>query len=457
MRPLSSYRDHAKAHLTLGLPLIGSQLAQVAVQTTDTLMIGWYDVRALAALVLGTSTYLILFIFISGFAWAVTPLVAAAAEHDDEVRIRRVTRMGLWVSLGTGALCLPVFIWSKPILVALGQDPEISQMAQTYLRIAGFGLLPGLMVMVLKGYLSALEKTRVQFWVTVGAALANVVVNYLLIFGSFGFPELGIQGAAIASLIVNLVSAIWLALYAIRVFPGHTLFQRLWRPDIEALREVFSMGWQIGLTTVAEVGLFNFSSYVMGWIGTIQLAAHGVALQIATIAFMVQLGLSNAATVRAGRAYGRRDGRALIDGAVAVWLLGFFFALISLVVFLTIPEFLMGLFVDPDDPLRGDILAIGTTLLAMAALFQFVDSAQVLGISILRGMQDTRRPMIAAAVSYWLVGAPTTYIFGIVLGWEGVGVWLGLVTGLACAAIYVQIRFWTLARGVPADENTANT
>ncbi len=448
MSRLVAYRTHARAHLALGLPLIGSQLAQVAVQTTDTLMIGWYDVRALAALVLGTSVYILLFLFISGFAWAVTPLVAAAAEHDDEVRIRRVTRMGLWVSLGAGVLCLPVFIWSKPMLVALGQDPEIAGMAQTYLRIAGFGILPGLAVMVLKGYLSALEKTRVQFRVTVGAALANVVLNYLLIFGSLGFPELGIRGAAIASLGVNLISAIWLALYAIRTFPDHDLFRRLWRPDGEALREVSGMGWQIGLTTVAEVGLFNFSSIVMGWIGTVQLAAHGIALQIATIAFMVQLGLSNAATVRAGRAFGRRDREALTDGAVSVWLLGFGFALVALVVFLAMPDLLMGLFVDPDDPLRGEILAIGATLLAMAALFQFVDSAQVLAISILRGMQDTRRPLIVAGVSYWLIGAPTTYVFGILLGWEGVGVWLGLVLGLACAAVFLQLRFWRLARGV---------
>ncbi|MZR14169.1 MATE family efflux transporter [Maritimibacter sp. DP07] len=450
MTRLAAYRTHARAHLALGLPLIGSQLAQVAVQTTDTLMMGWYDVRGLAALVLGTSLYLILFLLISGFAWAVVPLVAEAAEADDEVRIRRVTRMGLWVCLGVGMLAMPIFIWSGPLLVALGQDPEISGLAQTYLRIAGVGMLPALIVMVLKGYLSALEKTRVQFRVTLGAALANVVVNYLLIFGNWGFPELGIRGAAIASFSVNAISAIWLVIYAMRTFPEHDLFVRLWRPDWEALREVFAMGWQIGLTTVAEVGLFNFSSLVMGWIGTVQLAAHGVALQIVTVAFMVQLGLSNAATVRAGRAFGRRDGRALVDGAVAVWLLGFGFALISLVVFLAIPETLMGLFVDPADPLKDSIVSIGATLLVMAALFQFVDSAQVLGISILRGMQDTRRPLLYAAVSYWLVGAPTTYVFGILLGWEGIGVWLGLVLGLACAAGLLMVRFRRLSQAVPA-------
>lgn len=450
MSRLATYRSHARAHLALGLPLIGSQLAQVAVQTTDTLMIGWYDVGALAALVLGTSIYILAFIFISGFAFAVTPLVASAAEQGDDVRVRRVTRMGLWVSLGAGTISLPLFIWSAPVLVALGQESETAAMAQDYLRIAGFGILPGLVVMVLKSYLSALEKTRMQFWVTVGAAVANVGVNYLLIFGHFGFPELGIRGAAIASLTVNLISALWLALYALRIFPQHGLFHRLWRPDVEALREVAGMGWQIGLTTLAEVGLFNFSSIVMGWIGTLQLAAHGIALQIGVVAFMLQLGLANAATVRAGRAFGRGDGRALIDGAVAVWIVGFCMAGVSLFVFLTFPDVLIGLFVDPDDPLRGEIIRVGTVLLAMAALFQFVDSAQVLGISILRGMRDTRVPLIAAGVSYWLVGAPTTYVFGVLLGWEGRGVWLGLVLGLACAAVFLQLRFWRLVRPLRA-------
>lgn len=192
MATLATYRGHARSHLTLGLPLIGSQLAQVAVQTTDTLMVGWYDVRALAALVLATSLYLILMIFFSGFAWAVTPLVAAAAEQEDEQRIRRATRMGLWLVIGGGVLCLPIFWFSAPILRALGQETDLALMAQEYLRIAGFGLLPALVVMTLKGYLSALEHTRVQFWVTVGAAVVNAALNWVLIFGHFGLPELGI-------------------------------------------------------------------------------------------------------------------------------------------------------------------------------------------------------------------------------------------------------------------------
>ncbi|MBV7410302.1 MATE family efflux transporter [Maritimibacter sp. DP1N21-5] len=441
MSSFATYRGHVRAHLTLGLPLVGSQLAQVAVQTTDTLMVGWYDVRALAALVLATSLYLILMIFFSGFAWAVTPLVAAAAEAGDNQRIRRATRMGLWLVLAGGVLCLPIFWFSAPLLRVLGQEADIADMAQTYLRIAGFGLIPALVVMTLKGYLSALEHTRVQFWVTVGAAVANAGLNWLLIFGNLGAPEMGIRGAALASLAVNALSALALAAYSLRVFPAHRLFQRLWRPDPSAFREVAGMGWQIGLTTVAEVGLFNFSSIIMGWIGAVALAAHGIALQVTTVAFMVQLGLSNAATVRAGRSMGRRDFTALRDGALSVWGLGFAFALVAVAVFLLFPDALVGAFVDPDDPLRPRILVIGGSLLAMAALFQVADSAQVMGISILRGMQDTRVPMLMAAFAYWGVGAPAMWVFGVLLGGGGIGVWVGLVLGLTVSAILLAFRF----------------
>jgi MATE family multidrug resistance protein len=186
----------------------------------------------------------------------------------------------------------------------------------------------------------------------------------------------------------------------------------------------------------------------MGWIGAVQLAAHGIALQVSTVAFMVQLGLSNAATVRAGRSLGRQDHEGLRDGALTVWGLGFLFALVTVVIYLTLPEVLMGAFVDPADPLRPQIIAIGVSLLAMAALFQIADSAQVMGISVLRGMQDTRTPMLMAAFAYWGIGAPAMWLFGLGLGGGAVGVWVGLVAGLSASAIMVALRFRHLLRQV---------
>lgn len=439
----TSYRQHARAALVLGLPLIGSHLAQFAVQVVDTIMLGWYGVEELAAVVLAGTFFFILFIMGSGLAWAVMPMVAAASEEGDDTRVRRVTRMGMWISGGVGAAVLPLLFFSAPLLRAIGQEPELAELAQQYLRIAGWGMFPALIVMVLKSYLAALERTRVVLWTTIAAAALNAVLNYMLIFGNWGAPELGVRGAAIASLSLQLVSVGVLALYAVRVLPEHALFTRVWRPDWEALGEVSRMGLQIGLTSLAEAGLFSASTVIMGWIGTLELAAHGIAIQIVSLFFMVHVGLSNAGTVRAGRALGRRDEEGLRKGAGAILGLSVGFAVVAVLMFLAIPGLMIGLFLDPAEPLKDEILAIGRSLLAVAALFQFADAAQVMTLGLLRGVQDTRVPMVIAAVSYWVVGVPMSYVMGIRWGWGGEGVWLGLVLGLVLAGALMSWRFWT--------------
>ncbi|MEX5727247.1 MATE family multidrug resistance protein [Rhodovulum iodosum] len=440
------FATHLRATLGLGLPLIGSHLAQFAISLTDAAMLGWYDVAALAAEVLGGSLFFVLFIMGSGFAWAVMPMVATAAAAGEETQVRRVTRMGLWISAGFACLSLPVFFMAERLFLGIGQAPEVARLAQHYLTINGLAMLPALMVMVLKSYLAALERTRVVLWVTLIAVALNALGNYLLIFGAWGFPELGIRGAALSSILVHLASMAALVVYAARATPEHALFQRLWRPDWEAFWRVFRLGWPIGLTNLAEVGLFAASSVMMGWLGTLPLAAHGIALQIASAVFMVHLGLSNAATIRAGRAMGRRDADALRQGALAALVLSGAAVAASVVLFLALPEMLIGLFVDPASPDRDALIAIGVPLLAAAALFQLVDAAQVMALGLLRGVQDTRVPMVMAGVSYWGVGLPVAYGLGFSLGWGGIGIWLGLASGLAVAAVLMMARFWR--RGV---------
>lgn len=439
----TSYKYHAGALLALGLPLVGSHLAQFAIQITDMVMLGWYDVTALAAVTLAGSFFFVVFIVGSGFAWAVMPMVARAAEQGDEVRIRRVTRMGLWSSLLYAMIFLPPLLLSGPIFLAIGQDPEVSAQAQIYLRIAGWGLFPGLVIMLLKAYLSALERTGVQLWVTLVAAGANVVVNYALIFGNWGAPELGIQGAAIASVLVQMISVIGLAFYAQYSFPQFAIFQRIWRVDRGALSEVFYLGYPIGLTSLAESGLFSASAVMIGWIGPMELAAHGIALQLTATTFMVHVGLSQAATVRAGRAYGRMDEAGLRRGGHTAFALSMCFVLVTIALFLGLPETLISLFLSADEPQRIAIIALGTSLLVVATLFQFVDAAQVIALGLLRGVEDTKVPMIYAVVSYWVLGMPASYLLGFTFGFGSVGVWAGLVVGLSAASVLLLLRFWT--------------
>ncbi len=440
--PAVSTRAHLGAVLGLGLPLIGSFLAQMSMGLIDTLMMGWYGVDELAGMVLGSTLFFTLMLMGAGFGWAVMPLAATAREAGDTAGLRRVTRMGLWVSLLAGLATLPVLWFSAPILEAIGQQPRLAAIAQEYLRIAALGMVPLLLSMVLRSYLTAMERPGWVLQVTLAAAGLNAGLNYLLIFGNFGAPELGVRGAAVASAVVQGASLLALAGLAGRNFPAHRLFARLWRPDWRAFAQVARMGMQIGLTSLAETGLFAASTLIMGYVGVLELAAHGIAIQIVSLFFMVHVGLSNVATVRAGQALGRGDAAGLRQGARVVLAVSGGFALVSVAVFLALPEALIGLFLDPDEPLRAEILAVGRALLAVAALFQLVDAAQVMALGLLRGVQDTRAPMLHAVFSYWLVGVPLSWFLGIALGWGGVGVWSGLVIGLGLAAVLMQGRFW---------------
>ncbi|SHE99850.1 multidrug resistance protein, MATE family [Ruegeria intermedia] len=454
MSKVMTYPAHIWAIAVLGLPLIGGHLAQFAIGLTDTIMLGRYDVEALAAVTLAGSFYFVLFLFGGGFGLAVMPMVATSAAEEDETSIRRSTRMGLWLSLLYGMLVMPLLWWSYPILIATDQDPQVAQTASEYLRVAGWGLFPALVVMVLKSYLAALERTQIVLWITVAAAVVNGLTNYALIFGHWGAPELGVMGAAIASVVTQTVSLVAVIFYAVKVLPEHSLFQRFWRPDWEMFFSVLKLGVPIGLTLLAEVSLFATSAFMMGWIGQVPLAAHGIALNLASATFMVHLGLSNAATIRAGNALGRKDRAHLEKGAIAVTGMSLVVSVVTIILFLTCAEPLISVFVESDDPQRPQILAIGAGLLAMAALFQLVDGAQVIALGLLRGLQDAKVPMVMAGLSYWVVGIPASYYFGFIRGMDGIGVWLGLVLGLASAAVLLMTRFWTRsvkAVGVPAE------
>ncbi|OSP54527.1 MATE family efflux transporter [Pseudoruegeria sp. SK021] len=434
--------SHMAAILTLGLPLIGSQLAQFLITLTDTVMIGWYGVPELAALVVATSILFTMILLGSGFAFAVMPLVAAAAAVGDVVQIRRVTRMGLWASMGFAALVVPVLIMWRSLFAALGQPDQVAILAGDYIRVAAWGLPAALIFMVLRSYLAALEQTRVVMVVTLASAVLNAGLNYVLIFGRLGLPELGVQGAAVATVGTNLMGAATLGAYAAWKHPDHAIFVRLWRPDWVGLGRVFRLGWPIGLTLLAEVGMFSASAVMVGWVGVVPLAAHGIVLQLATATFMVHLGLSQAATIRAASAYGRSDGALLRRDGTAGLILSLLVSFVTVVVFLLVPEPLILVFLDASDPLKDQILATGVTLMVLAALFQLSDGAQVMVLALLRGVQDTRVPMIFAAVSYWGVGVPVAYVLGFVLEMGAAGVWLGLLAGLVMAAALMLHRFW---------------
>lgn len=448
---LSPFSSHLRALMALGLPLVGSNVAQLMLHLTNTVMLGWYSVAALAAAALATSFYVLIYLVGSGFGWAVMPLVASASAQGDEVTIRRVTRMAIWLSAIYALLVMPAFIWSGPLLRASGQTEEVAALAQTYLRIVGIGLIPALFTIVLRGYLAGQERTQVVLWVTLTAVPINAAVNWVAIFGRFGVPEMGVAGAATASLAVQCISVLLLSVYAARhpALRPHRLFQRFWRPDWSAMGRIFGLGWPIGLTNLSEAGLFSATAVMMGWIGTTALAAHGIAIELAALAFMIHMGISNAATIRTGRFMGAGQGSDLRRGAVVALALSGGVVLVVIAVFLLAPVPLLSAFISPEEPQREAVLAVGVSLLAAAAVFQLGDAMQAMVLGLLRGIQDTKVPMVIVAISYWLVGIPASYGLGFHTALGPQGVWLGLACGLLLAAVLLMTRFWRQAVALP--------
>nr|WP_244598344.1 MATE family efflux transporter [Pseudohoeflea suaedae] len=445
-----TWLGHFRATLVLGLPLVGAQLAQMLINTTDVVMLGWYGTEELAAGVLATQAFFLPFMFGGGFAHAVVPIASQAEGCGDTRHVRRSVRMGLWIVAIYAAVVMPLLWNIESILVFLGQNPAIARMTGSYMHIAQWGMFPALGTLALRSFLSAVSRTQIILWATLAGTLSNGLLNYAFIFGNLGAPEMGLQGAAVASLIsataIFLVMLGWVL--SRQVFSDYALFRGFWRPDWPDFFDILRLGFPIALTIIAEVGLFAAASLMFGWLGIVPLAAHGIALQIISLSFMIPLGLSTAATVRVGQAYARRDGEGMRRAAIASLTLSALIAAGAALIIFLAPETLVSLFLDKSNAKAHASLVLATAvpLLFVGACFQFVDGLQVTGVALLRGLKDTRTPMIMAIISYWFFGVPTAYLLGFVAGWNGVGIWMGLAIGLGGAAILLNGRYYLLTK-----------
>ncbi|HXV30138.1 MAG TPA: MATE family efflux transporter [Sinorhizobium sp.] len=446
----NSWGAHFRASIYLGVPFIGAQLAQLAINATDVLMVGQLGAVQLAAIILATQVFFTVFIFGSGFAHAVVPMVAQAQGRGDKVSVRRSVRMGMWVVLLYGLLTTPILWMAEPILLFAGQKPEVAALAGEYLHVAQWAIFPSLLFLVLRAFLGGLERAGVILYVTLATLALNAVLCYVLIFGHFGFPALGLLGAAIAALGVALLGVL-LTIGYIGNRPElnrYELFVRFWRPDWPVFFEVIRLGMPISLTILAEVSLFTVASLLMGTIGTIELAAHGIALQFASIAFMIPLGLAQAGTVRVGFAYGSGDMLGVKRAAIAVLALGCGCAAVSSAIFALFPRALAALYLDTGRPEAAEVLAFAGPLIVIAGAFQLFDGLQAIAAGMLRGLKDTTVPMILALISYWPIGFFCAWGFAFPLAFGGVGVWFGFVLGLAAAAVLLNWRFFRLLRSI---------
>lgn len=439
----NSWKGHFLATLALGVPLIGAQLAQLGINVTDVFIMGRLGTAELAAMVLASQYFFTLFIFGSGFSTAVVPLVAQAFAQNDRMKVRRAVRMGLWVVVAFSALAAPAIWHAEDVLLFAGQDPHVAKLAGSYLHVAGWSMIPGLSFMVLRSFLSAVGHAGFILYVTLIILVFNAIGAYGLVLGHYGLPALGMFGASIVALSANVLGLMLTIAYIqrIEVLRAYEVFVRFWRIDAHVLWEVFRLGLPISLTILAEVSLFTCASLLMGWIGTVELAAHGIALQWASVAFMIPLGLAQAATVRVGLAVGAGDYKALVRASVVVVVLSMTCSVIGGLTFAFYPEKLASLYLDASKGDAPAVLAYAAGLVVIAGIFQLVDGLQAIAAGLLRGIKDTTVPMILALIAYWPIGFLLAYLLAFHFGFGGIGVWIGFLFGLVAAAVLLLGRY----------------
>jgi MATE family multidrug resistance protein len=449
-RSPSPWLAEVKAMLALSWPMVLTNVAQTAMTATDVIMMGHLGPEALAAGALGSNLYMAVLIFGIGVMAAIAPMVSIElGRKRHSVRdVRRTVRQGLWAAV-TLALPMWLLLWQgEAILKAMGQDPALSQAAASYLRLLQWALLPFYLYLVLRGFLAALQRPFWAFAVVLLAVAFNAFANWVLMFGGLGMPALGLPGSGLATTLASTLMFAGLALVVTldRRFRRYQLFGRFWRPDWSRYRAFWRMGLPIGTTVAFEVVIFNGAAMLMGLLGPTALAAHAIAIQIASLTFMVPMGIGQAGTVRVGRAFGAGDRDGVGRAGTTAILLSTAFMSFTALLMLLVPHWLVAPFLDAGKPGAAEVARLAMLFLLYAAVFQIADGAQVVGASILRGLRDTRLPMLFAGLGYWAIGLPLSAALGFWTPLGGVGIWIGLATGLSIVAALMLARWFARER-----------
>ncbi|WP_375480172.1 MATE family efflux transporter [uncultured Nostoc sp.] len=442
--------SEVKKCLMLAVPLAAAQLAQSATGFVDTVMMGWLGSQTIASGGLGSVIFSFCLFIVAGIVSAVSPLAAQAYGAGNKEKVGTIVRLGLGISLVLGIPITLLLYNGGALLLLLGQDANTVALAEIYLRAIALGFIPALGFAVLKSFLSALLQPQLVIVTVVLGTLFNITANYVLMFGKLGFPALGLAGIGWASTL-----SLWSMFVALTVYicnQPHFAVYGIFRPSsheafpLEHRRivgEIFQVGLPIGGLVAVEAGLFTVVTFFIGRLGTNALAAHQIALQTISISFQMALGISLATTVRVGQLAGQND----LVGTRLAGYVGIAIAALSMGVvalaFWLVPKSIISLYIDINNQNNADVVALAVKLLAVAAIFQIVDGVQVTAAGALRGLKDTRIPMLIGIFAYWCVGLFTGYIFGISLGFGAIGFWWGLAIGLAIAAIILTWRFST--------------
>ena len=452
--PASLWRSEIKATLALAWPMVLTNLGQTAMTATDVMMMGRLGPQALAAGALGSNLYFMPLIFGLGLMLATSPMVATElGRMRHSVRdLRRTVRQGLWLAV-LAALPIWLFLWhGEAVLLAMGQEPALAHQAGVYLRWLQWAVLPFYGYIVLRSFISALERPGWALVIVFAAVAGNVLFNWMFMFGNLGVPAMGIAGSGLATSLSSLLMFAGLAAVVLvePKFRRYRLFGRFWRADCPRFRALLKLGLPIAGILAFEVTIFSVSALLMGLIDADSLAAHAIATQITSITFMVPLGLNQAATVRVGLAYGARNREGVSRAGWASFAIGVSFMALTGLAMILAPHLLIRAFIDVADPANAHVIGLAVSFLALAALFQVFDGAQAVAAGMLRGLHDTRVPMVYAAIGYWGVGLPLGVLLAFRFGLAGVGIWTGLALGLAVVSVLLLARWLRRDRLMPA-------
>lgn len=443
-------RTEFRATLTLAVPLAAANLLQMLVHAIDVIFVARLGDAALAASSLGVAIFGLLLWTGSGLVGASAPLIAAElGRRKHAVReVRRTVRMALWLSALVSLVFMGICAAGGPIMLATGQPPETSARAASFLLILMWGLFPMIAATVLRIFVSALGRPTIATAITFGALFVNALGNWALVFGHLGMPALGLHGSAISSV---MTSVLMLAAYVVviqsdRRLRRYHLFGNWWRSEWSRFFEMLRIGTPINLTILAEAGLFTGAAFLMGRIGEAELAGHTIALQVAALAFQIPFGVAQAATIRVGLAYGARDHCGIANAGTASLVLGIGFMAFTALLMWLFPHLVLSIYVDVDDAKNAALVGFALQFLVVAAAFQLFDGAQAVAAGVLRGLQDTRIPMIIAICGYWIAGYGTAIYLGFWTPLAGVGVWIGLAVGLVVVSAVLLLRWRMRAR-----------
>lgn len=451
---LSPLRAEMGATLRLAAPLALANLLQMAVYAIDVIFVARLGEQALAAASLATTVFGLMMWCLLGLTGACAPLIAAELGRRRHAlrEVRRSVRMALWLAVGFGLIAMGLAVQGEAILLLAGQDAQVSRLAGDFLAILLWATVPNLMAGVLRTFVSALGRPVFAMAITALAIVVNAFGNWIFVFGNLGAPAMGMDGSAISSVITAcaMLAAYALAIRADRRLRRYHLFGRWWRGEWQRLRDLLRIGTPIALIVMAEAGLFSSAAFLMGLIGQAELAGHTVALQVASLAFQIPFGIGQAATIRVGYHYGAGQARAMGAAGQAALILAAGYMALPAALMILAPRWVLSLYVDPADPANALMVGHAVGFLAVAAAFQLFDGLQAVLAGALRGLQDTRVPLVMALFGYWLCGFAVSVVLGFLTPLGGLGIWIGLAAGLVSVSILLGWRWHRREALLPA-------